>query len=142
MPYGQYSNMVMGHLHTFQVTDTSCQTDLENLTQSDVYFNKRRPIEQSDLTECHSFFQDNTLAEEDSPVYVERSTLTAESGGLSVNKYIDNPVCSSELDTAKFCVFTENRISETINNSAFSQTLLSTKIIPFQLTVISIRFIV
>lgn len=92
-------------------------------------FNNRKPIDFSELSECHSFFLENTFTDDDTPLFVEHSTITAETGGLLVNKDTDNPVTSEELERAKFFLFTENKLSETDDKTSYCQTLLSTHII-------------
>ena len=115
-------NMVMGYFHTFQVTNTSCQTDLVNLTISKQKFNYRQNIEGSELTECHSFLCENTLADDDTPLFVEQSTITAERGGLLVNKITENPHNSNELQKGLYYINTENSLSETSQNNSYTMT--------------------
>jgi len=93
-----------------------------------VKFNYRQTIHDHELSECHSFFLENTLAEDDRPVYVEGSTITAERGGLLIDKETENPVQSDELQSAKFLLYTENFVSETDKNDTYCKTLLATNL--------------
>ena len=100
--------------------DKSCQTALQGLINSHVKFIYRQTIHDHELSECHSFFLENTLADDDTPVYVERSTIP--------DKETENPVQSDELQSAKFLLYTEDFVSETDKNDTYCQTLLATKL--------------
>lgn len=68
------------------------------------HFNR---IYKSELSECVSFFVENTLADDDTPIYVDTISQTIESGGVLLDKQ------SQTLKTdLKFnSIFTENKLS-------------------------------
>ena len=64
--------------------------------------------EDTNLSICHSFIIENTLACDDTPVYVESDAQTIESGGLVSSLAIQTDL----FFETEFNVFTENHLSE------------------------------
>lgn len=95
---------------------------LMHVTPNFKLFNKYITTEK--LSTVTSFITENTLAFDDSPVYVDHLVQTVESGGFLTDKNQQTENCES----LNFQVYTENCLSSTFRNSdssnSFSQTII------------------
>ena len=87
-------------------------------------FNKY--IKAEELSTVTSLFTQNTLALDDSPVYIDHLVQTVESGGFLNDKNVQSETC----ETLNVDIYTDNCISSTLCNSdtciseSFSQTII------------------
>jgi len=96
-----------------QVSNKVVQTDTSFLLKGrDAPLFNLKFNEDTVLSTCDSFIVENTLADDDTPVYVDRDVQTLESGGLVSSVTVQTEHLSVITD---FAVFIENCISESIN---------------------------
>ncbi|KAL4223315.1 hypothetical protein ACF0H5_016786 [Mactra antiquata] len=94
-------------LKRHHLVSVECQTEVSTVNSVyDKLFNREY---RKALVKCQSFFMCNTLADDNSPIFIDMYTQTIESGGLIVDKGVQTHSENLEFET----VFTENVLSHT-----------------------------